>query len=268
MTTDEKYEKLLEILKSYGSALVAFSGGVDSTFLAKAAHEALKDNMAAGTAVSETFPDRDKDAAAEFCRKEGIRQLVIRTDELSIPEYAANPANRCYYCKKNLFATLQKKAEEEHLSVVCEGSNVDDLGDYRPGLQAIKELGIHSPLREAGLHKQEIRELSKKLGLPTWNKPAAACLASRFVYGERITAKKLSMVGAAEDFLADLGFSQLRVRMHGENLARIEVPAEELEKVLAHREEILTKFTALGFTYITLDLRGYRTGSMNEVLKK
>lgn len=262
----EKYDKLLGILRGYGSAAVAFSGGVDSTFLLRAAKAALGDKALAVTARSASFPARELREAEAFCAREGIRHITVDSEELSIDGFSHNPANRCYLCKRELFSKMKSIAAREGLACVAEGSNLDDNGDYRPGLMAIAELGIKSPLREAGLTKADIRALSKELGLPTWNKQSFACLASRFPYGETIDVKHLAMVDKAEQLLLDLGFTQVRVRIHGGNLARIEVRPDDLEKVLLCREEISEKFKRYGFTYVSLDLTGYRTGSMNETL--
>ena len=266
--TKQKYRKLQEILKKMGSAAVAFSGGVDSAFLLKAAHEALGDSAAAITARASAFPKRESSEAAAFCEKEGIRQILYDFDVMSVEGFSQNPPERCYLCKKALFEHIQQLAAQNGLAYVVEGSNLDDNRDYRPGHRAIAELGVKSPLRDAGLTKAEIRELSRELGLPTWNKPSYACLASRFVYGETITPDKLSMVEQAEQFLLDHGFRQMRVRVHG-NLARIEVPAEELGRMTeeAFRQTVEARFRDLGFTYVTLDLSGFRSGSMNEMLK-
>ena len=268
MTEDlqKKLTDLQNYLKSLGSVAIAFSSGVDSTFLLKVAHDTLGDNAIAITASSSSFPKRESDEADAFCKKEGIRHIKVISEELEIPEFRHNPKNRCYLCKKELFQKILKIAEENNIAAVCEGSNMDDNGDYRPGLTAIAELGIKSPLRHCNLYKSEIRELSKELKLPTWNKQSFACLASRFVYGEEINEKKLAMVDKAEQLLLDIGFSQLRVRIHGENLARIEVPPAEIEKIIKNREMIIQKFRQIGFLYVTLDLQGYRMGSMNEVL--
>lgn len=263
----KKLSDLRDYLKSLGSIAVAFSSGVDSTFLLKVAHDALGDKAIAITASSCSFPKREADEADAFCKKEGIRHIKVVSEELEIPEFRKNPKNRCYLCKKELFQKILKIAEENGIAAVCEGSNMDDNGDYRPGLTAIAELGIKSPLRHCNLYKEEIRELSRQLELPTWNKQSFACLASRFVYGEEINEKKLAMVDKAEQLLLDIGFSQLRVRIHGENLARIEVPPAEIEKVMTNRALIVQKLHDFGFLYITLDLQGYRMGSMNEVLK-
>ena len=265
--TEAKLEHLRAALREIGSAAVAFSSGVDSTFLLRVAHEELGERIVAVTARSRSFPMRELDEATAFCRAEGVRHEIIASEELDIPGFADNPPDRCYHCKRELFGKLLAFARENGLAAVLEGSNLDDDGDYRPGRRAIRELGIVSPLHEAGLTKAEIRALSREMGLPTSNKPSFACLASRFPYGERITAAALERVEKAEQWLLDagLGLTQLRVRSHG-NLARIEVPSDAIPRLAARAAEIAAAFKELGFAYITLDLRGYRTGSMNEVL--
>ena len=262
-----RYEVLKDYLKNLGSVAVAFSGGVDSTFLLKTAHDVLGNQVIAVTAKSASFPERECREAEDFCRKEGVRQFTVKFDELSVEGFRKNPVNRCYLCKHQLFTQLQELARREGMACVAEGSNMDDNGDFRPGLQAVAELGVKSPLRYAGLSKQDIRDLSAMLGLKTASKPSFACLASRFVYGEEITEKKLHMVEQAEQLLSDLGFHQLRVRIHG-NLARIEVYPDEFEKLIGNREIIVRKMMSFGFLYVTMDLRGYRTGSMNETLSQ
>ena len=262
----EKLAVLQEELRRLGSVMIAFSGGVDSTFLLQVAHLTLGDKAMAVTARSGVVPKRDLAEAEEFCHKYGIRHIYFNFDELAVPGFAENPPDRCYICKKTLFSNFLRLAEENK-AVLCEGSNMDDLGDYRPGLKALAELDVHSPLRVAQLTKAEIRFLSHDLQLPTWNKPSFACLASRFVYGERITAEKLVAVDKAEQLLWELGFKQFRVRVHG-NLARIEVLPEQLEQALSepNRSVIHKRLHEFGFAYVTLDLLGYRTGSMNETL--
>ncbi len=265
----DKLEELKEYLKGIGSIAIAFSSGVDSTFLLKVAHDTLGDKCIAITGQSPSFPEREKQEAAAFCKKEGIKQIAFDTNEIDDENYAQNPKNRCYYCKHILFSKMLEIAKQNGVEYVAEGSNMDDLGDYRPGLQAISELKVLSPLREVGLTKAEIREYSRELGLPTWEKQSFACLASRFVYGERITPDKLKMVENAEEQLSQLGLKQYRVRIHG-NLARIEVAPSDIALLVQEdiRTKIVTSFKEYGFSYVTLDLQGYRMGSMNEVIKK
>lgn len=267
MELHEKKRNLEERLAALGSAAVAFSAGVDSTLLLKVAHDILGDACMAVTVRSAFTPERETAEAAEFCAKEGIRHSILTVDVLSVPGVAENPPDRCYLCKKALFGRIFEEARANGLAYVAEGSNMDDLGDYRPGLTAIKELGAVSPLREAGLYKAEIRELSRELGLPTWDKSAYACLASRFVYGERITEEKLSVVDKAEQRLLDLGFRQFRVRVHGD-LARIEVEPADLPKLTegGTARDLNDSLRALGFSYVTADLGGYKTGNMNRNL--
>jgi pyridinium-3,5-biscarboxylic acid mononucleotide sulfurtransferase len=254
-------------IEKMGSLAVAYSGGVDSTFLLKMAHDILQDRAIAVTARSSTYPERELSEAAEFTRSAGIKHIIIQSEELDIEGFTNNPPNRCYLCKYELFSKIKEVAGKYGIQYIVEGSNIDDLGDYRPGMQAIKELGIISPLKDVGLGKDAIRQLSKQMGLPTWDKPAFACLASRFPYGEKITREKLAMVNEAEQYLLNLGFKQVRVRHHGDT-ARIEVAEAERIKFfdLELMDNIYQQFQEIGFAYTSLDLKGYRTGSMNEVI--
>lgn len=265
---NSKSEQLKLYLAKAGSLAVAFSGGVDSAFLLKTAHDVLGSRMLAVTIQSRIFPMRELEEAKQFCMQHGIRQIVCNVDELEIPGFSQNPKDRCYLCKRKMMQTVLDTAKEQGMAYAAEGSNVDDEGDYRPGHRAVAELGILSPLREAGLTKAEIRGLSRQMGLPTWDKQSFACLASRFVYGEEITPEKLSMIDRAEQLLLDLGFRQVRVRIH-EQMARIEVFPKEFDRLLQEdvRKRITADFQKWGFTYVAMDLQGYRTGSMNEFFK-
>jgi len=266
-TAHIKLNKLQQHLKTLDSAAVAFSGGVDSTFLLMVAHQTLNGRALAITARSGLFPAREMDEARDFTATNGIRHIIYDVNEFSIAGFAENPENRCYLCKKSLFTRFRQIAGEQGIEHLLEGSNVDDDSDYRPGTQAVREIGALSPLREAGLTKSEIRQLSREMGLPTWDKPSFACLASRFPYGETITPEKLKAIEISEKLLFDMGFKQVRVRHHG-NLARIEVNSDEMEKLTSPSisEAIYSGIQQAGFKYVTLDIKGYRTGSMNETL--
>ncbi len=263
----DKLERLREIIKKMRTVAVAFSGGVDSTFLLKVAHDVLGDGCLALTAESPSFPEREKRLAREFCEKEGIKRATFASGELALQEYRSNSKDRCYHCKKALFEKMRAIASERGIAFVAEGSNMDDLGDYRPGLAAIRELSIRSPLREAELYKEEIRAYSKELGIPTWDRHSFACLATRFPYGEEITEEGLRMVERAEDVLDGFGIGQYRVRKERET-ARIEVEPSDFQTVMEHRQEITERFLAFGFSYVTLDLEGFLSGKMNRGLTK
>jgi len=265
---ETKTKKLKKIFQAMGKVVVAFSGGVDSTLLLKVAQDTLGDkNVLAVTALSPLYPEREFAGVKKLIQTLGTRHRLIQSNELEIPGFSENPPNRCYYCKSKLFVELLDLAKEESIPFVVEGSTLDDDRDHRPGRMAIQELGIRSPLKEAGFTKTEVRELSKALGLPTWDKPSFACLASRFPYGEKITDEGLRMVDAAEDYLFGLGFKQVRVR-HYRNLARIEILKEEMVRLMngSLREEVVNHLKRIGYQYVTLDLQGFRSGSMNEVL--
>ena len=261
-----KYDELRKYLSSLNSVAVAYSSGVDSTFLLKTAVDTLpRDNVLALTAKSHSFPKRELNESIQFCKSENIRQIVFESEELSIDGFSNNPPDRCYICKKELFSKIKDIADENNINAVVEGSNADDINDYRPDMRAVSELEILSPLKKVGLTKDEIRALSKQLGLKTWNKQPFACLSSRFVYGEKITVQKLDMIDKSEQFLLDLGFKQVRVRIHND-VARIEVLPNETERVMQFKDTINSKLKEYGFRYVTLDLGGYRTGSMNDSL--
>jgi uncharacterized protein len=263
-----KREKLIRHLQELDSLLVAFSGGVDSTFLVALAHETMGDKVLAVTESSSTYPSSEREEAIRFAEERGIQHVVFQSDETCIPEFVSNAPDRCYHCKKSLSQELLKIAGERGIEHVAYATNVDDLGDYRPGLKAAEEMGFISPLVEAELNKEEIRFLSKEMGLPTWDKPAMACLASRIPYGDAITDNKLKMVEKAEDYLANKGFKQYRVRHHG-SVARIEVESSEIKRISEPnlRKDIAEKFKEIGFLHVAVDLEGYTTGSMNRALE-
>ncbi|MCR5592035.1 MAG: ATP-dependent sacrificial sulfur transferase LarE [Lachnospiraceae bacterium] len=267
----QEQKNKLDELKTYiarlGSLAVGFSGGADSALLLAVAHEVLKDRVIAVTAKDASVPEREIGDAVSFCKERGIRHIIIAVDPMKNEQYRKNGPDRCYFCKRGIFAEIMRTAKENGISFSAEGSNMDDLGDYRPGLKAVEELGVKSPLRHARLSKSDVRTISKAMGLPTWSKPAYACLASRFVYGEEITEEKLAMIDRAEQFLIENGFAEERVRLHGK-IARIEVPEKDIPRLASDdmRTAVYEKFREIGFSFVTLDMRGYRTGSMNATL--
>ena len=266
--SSSKLEKLLEILKNMESAVLAYSGGVDSTLLLKAMQLSGIRSLAV-TAVSGTMPEQDFIASKKMAEKTGIEQKIIRTDELRIKNFMNNPPDRCFFCKNELFGKIRKIAQKGNYSFVLDGSNLDDMDDWRPGRKAALKHGIRSPLIEAGLNKKEIRNLSKKLKLPAWDKPSSPCLASRFPYREKITVKALKQVAEAEKFLKSVGFAEFRVRHHGD-IARLELKENDFKKLLSSgvKKAVTEKLKSLGYKFISLDLEGFRSGRMNEGLKK
>lgn len=263
----EKLLKLQNRIKAYEKGAVAYSGGVDSAFLLKVAHDLLGDKVAAVTILSPLMPAREWEESDALCKKENIRHIKITMNPLEIEGFKENPENRCYLCKKHIFSLIKRELGKEGIENIFEGSNADDTKDYRPGMKALEELGIISPLKDAGLTKNEIRALSKEMGLLTWDKPSFACLASRIPYGDEINEKKLSMIEAGEEYLHRLGFKQYRLRCHGE-IVRIELLREDLKKAVELSEDITKELTKLGFVYVTLDLSGFHSGSMNKTILK
>jgi uncharacterized protein len=265
---DQKEQDVFDYIESLESVMVAFSGGVDSAYIAYVASRVLGDRALAVTAVSPSYPDAHKRDAITFVEQFGLRHEFIKTDEMSDPNYRSNPANRCYHCKMELYSKLAPLARERGFTAICDGVNVDDLGDFRPGRQAAREAGVRSPLVECGITKAEVRALSRRAGLPTWDKPASACLSSRIPYGMEVTVEKLKVIETGEEMLRGLGFQVFRVRHHGD-IVRLEFGSDDLPRAMTMEMagQLMRAFKSLGFKYVTVDLEGYRTGALNEALK-
>jgi pyridinium-3,5-biscarboxylic acid mononucleotide sulfurtransferase len=264
-STQEKYRQLQQNVADLGSVLVAYSAGVDSTLVLRVAHDTLAEHVIAATGLSDTYPEEEMAEARTLAAEMGVEHVMVRTEELTDPRYAMNSHQRCFFCKNELYGKLRELADERGIAHIVDGTNADDMGDHRPGLRAARQIGVRSPLQEVGMTKAEIREISNELGLRTWDKPAFACLSSRFPYGTPITLEKLKQVAEAERGIRQLGFRGFRVRHH-DKLARLEVDPSDFPRVLEHHDEIVACVRAAGYRFVTLDLQGYRSGSLNEGL--
>ena len=263
--TQQKLDDLRRVLSDFGSVVVAYSAGVDSTLVLRVAHDVLGDNVLAATGLSDTYPEEEMAEARALAQEIGVAHVMMRTEELTDPRYAMNSHQRCFFCKNELYGKLRELADERGITHIVDGTNADDVGDHRPGLRAAREIGVRSPLQEVGMTKDEIREISNELGLRTWDKPAFACLSSRFPYGTPITVEKLKQVATAERAIRELGFRGFRVRHH-DTVARLEVDPDDFPRVVELHSEIVAKLREAGYRFVTLDLQGYRSGSLNEGL--